>query len=285
MKAIAYLNGKYMPLARARVPVTDRGFLFGDGIYEVIRATAGRPFLLAEHLRRLRSSARMIELRLPSEALLRRVIARLLAGARCRETEIYIQVTRGVQHPRAHVYPPKGTPPTVLVAAWELEPRPEELFARGVAAVTVEDFRWGRCDIKSVNLLANCMAKEHARRRGTAEAVFVKNGFLVEGGSSSVFVVRRGRLLVPRPGPGLLPSLTRELVLRMARRMRIPFSVRPVPVREMFAADEVFLASTTAEGLGVVRLDGRRIGNGRPGPVTLRMHAAISGLRRSGGSR
>jgi D-alanine transaminase len=285
VKDSAYLNGKYMPLDRARVPVADRGFLFGDGIYEVIRATDGRPFLLAEHLRRLRNSARMIELRLPPEALFRRVIARLLRRFRLPEAEIYIQVTRGVHHPRTHAYPPRGTPPTVLLAAWKLRPRPEELFVRGAAAITVEDFRWGRCDVKSVNLLPNCMAKEAASRRGASEAIFVKRGFLVEGGSSSVFVVRRGRLLVPGLGPELLPSLTRELVFRMARRMGIPFSVRPVPVREMFAAAEVFLASTTAEGLGIVRIDGRRIGDGRPGPVTMRIHAAIGGLRRSGGRR
>jgi D-alanine transaminase len=276
---VAYLNGRYLPLRAARVSVLDRGFLFGDGVYEVIRVTAGRPFLLEEHLRRLERSARGIELRLPSRSLFRRAIARLVRLAGYPETSIYIQVTRGVGYPRKHVYPPAGTPTTVLVAAWEMHPWTAERFAQGIAAITMEDFRWGRCDLKCLNLLPNCMGRELAARRGAEEVIFVRDGCLIEGGLSAVFAVRRGRLLVPELGQELLPSLTRALVLKIAARKKLPVSVRPIRVAEMFAAAEVFLASTSAEGLSVVRIDGRRIGTGRPGPVAALLHEAIVRMR------
>ncbi|HOX06961.1 MAG TPA: aminotransferase class IV [Planctomycetota bacterium] len=275
MPDVAYLNGKFMPLRAARVPVMDRGFLFGDGVYEVIRATGLRPFLVDEHLRRLQSSARMLELACPPNALLRRVIREILRRCRYERSYVYIEVTRGVTYPRKHHYPPEDTPPTVLVAGWAMGPERPEDFVRGVSCITVEDFRWGRCDIKSVNLLPNCMGKEAARRRGAAEAIFVRNGLLIEGGSSSILVVRRGRLLMPRLGQEILPSLTRALVLKIAKRRRIPAVIRPVTVREMFAADEVIIASTTAEGVPVVKIDGRRIGSGRPGPVAAVLHEEI----------
>jgi D-alanine transaminase len=276
---VAYLNGKYLLLAAAKVPVMDRGFLFGDGVYEVIRATGRRPFLLDEHLRRLQNSARMIDLACPPSALFRKVIARLLKQAGYRDSSVYLQVTRGVACPRKHVYPPAGTEPTVLVAAWQMSPRAPEDFTRGVECITVEDFRWGRCDIKSVNLLPNCMGKELARRRGASEVIFVRNGLLVEGGSSAILVVRRGRLLLPRLGPEILPSLTRKLVLEIARKRGIPSAVRPVTVKELFAAEEVIIAATTAEGVPAVRIDGRRIGTGRPGPVAAALHQEIGRIR------
>jgi D-alanine transaminase len=279
---VAYLNGKYVPLRAAKISAMDRGFLFGDGVYEVIRAGGDRPFLMNEHLRRLQSSARMLELACPPSAVLRKVIAEILRRCRYERSYVYIQVTRGAEFPRKHAYPPKGTAPTVLVAGWQMGPRPADEFTRGVSAITMEDFRWGRCDIKSVNLLPNCMGKEAAKRRGAAEVVFVRNGYLVEGGASAVLVVRRGRLLMPRLGHEILPSLTRALVLEIARRRRIPCAVRSVAVREMFAADEVILASTTAEGTPVVRIDGRRIGTGRPGPVSGVLHEEIVRIREGG---
>ena len=233
MPDVAYLNGKYSLLGETKVSVMDRGFLFGDGVYEVIRATECRPFLLEEHLRRLQNSARMIDLNCPSNALFRKVIARLLKQAGYRDSSVYIQVTRGVAYPRKHVYPPPGTGPTVLVAAWQMGSRAPEDFIRGVECITVEDFRWGRCDIKSVNLLPNCMGKELAKRRGAAEVIFVKGGLLVEGGSSAILVVKRGRLLLPKLGPEILPSLTRKLVLEIARRRGIPVAVRPITVKDI----------------------------------------------------
>jgi len=279
---IAYLNGKYMPLRAAKVPVMDRGFVFGDGVYEVIRATGTRPFLMNEHLRRLQNSARMLEMACPPSTLLRKVVGEILRRCGYERSYVYVQVTRGVDYPRKHAYPPKGTPPTVLVAGWAMGPRPVDEFTRGVSCITVEDFRWGRCDIKSVNLLPNCMGKEAAGRRGAAEVIFVKNGFLIEGGASAILVARRGRLLMPRLGQEILPSLTRALVLEIAKRRRIPVTVRPVTVREMFAADEVIIASTTAEGTPVVRIDNRRIGTGRPGPVSAVLHEKIVRIREGG---
>jgi D-alanine transaminase len=280
MPDIAWLNGKFMPLGAARVPVMDRSFLFGDGIYEVIRTAGGRPLRLADHLRRLASSARKIDLACPGAAALRRVIAAGLRRAGYPETFIYLQVSRGADATRTHV-PAPGLKPTVLVAFWRWPGRPEAEFTRGIACATVEDFRWGRCDIKTVNLLANCLGKTEAHRRGAQEVIFVRRGCLVEGGSSAVFVVRRGRMMVPALGTHILPSLTREQVLRVARQLRLPVSQRPVTVKAMMAADEVFLASTTAEALPVVKIDGRRIGSGRPGPVAAAIRGAI--LRARGG--
>jgi D-alanine transaminase len=262
----------------------DRGFLYGDGVYEVVRTHGGRPFMLAEHLVRLASSARKIGMTCPRGSLLRRVITAGLKRAGYRETFIYVQVTRGVAYPRSHV-PAPGMKPTVLAAFWRLRERPASDFARGVACVTVEDFRWGRCDVKSLNLLANTMAVSAARWRGAAEAIFVRNGRLVEGGLSAVFVARRGRLRLPRLGQHILPSLTRKLVVRTARRMRIPVDQGEVTVRQMMGADEVFLASTTAEGVPVVRIDGRRIGDGRPGPLAAAIRARILREAHAGGGR
>ena len=267
MPDIAWLNGRFMPLRRARVPVMDRGFLFGDAVYEVVRTRDGKPVLLEEHLRRLDSSARKIGLKCPPRATLRSVAAAGVRKARYPETYIYIQVTRGVTYPRSHV-PSPGMKPTVLVAFWRLLARPAEHFTKGISCFTAEDYRWGRCDIKTTNLLANTMCVTGARRRGGSEVIFVKKGRLVEGGSSAVFTVKRGGIRIPKLGNHILPSLTRQLVLKTARRLKIPVSQTNVTVGQLMSADEVFLASTTAEGVPVVRIDRRRIGSGRPGPVT-----------------
>ena len=274
MPDIAWLNGKFMPLRKAQVSVMDRGFLFGDGIYEVIRTWGGRPIMVDEHLRRLVSSARMMELSCPPMTRLRKLIAAGVRRAGYKETFIYIEITRGVEFPRGHV-PQENTSPTVFLGFWRFKGRPSGDFEKGIKALTVEDFRWGRCDIKSVNLLANCMGKMNARKRGAKEVIFVHKGRLVEGGSSAVFVVKRGRLLIPGLSSVILPSLTRRLVLDTAAALGIKVAQRPVTVSQMMAADEVFLASTTAEGVPVVRIDGRKIGSGKPGEITGRLRSEI----------
>ncbi len=275
MPDVAWLNGRFMPLRKAKVPVMERGFLFGDGVYEVVRTHDGSPFLIEEHLKRLASSARKIVLACPPKALLRRVIAQGMKRAGYRETYVYVQISRGVAYPRSHVIAPKMKP-TVLVAFWRLKPRPAEHYTKGVACVTAEDLRWGRCDIKTLNLLPNTLSVTAARRRGAAEVIFVRKGRLVEGGSSAIFVVKRGRLRIPELGNHILPSLTRELVIRAARRLGLPVVQGPVSVKQIMNADEVFLASTTAEGVPVVKVDGRRIGRGRPGPVTAAVREKIT---------
>jgi D-alanine transaminase len=271
---VAWLNGRYSPLRAAKVSVMDRGFLYGDGVYEVIRTHGGQPFLTGKHLRRLESSARKIELKCPSRAVLRKAIAGCIKRAGYRESYVYMEITRGVAFPRSHM-PAPNMKPTVLVAVWKLKERPTEHFAKGVSCITVEDFRWGRCDVKSVNLLPNTMAVSQARRQGAAEAIFVKRGKLVEGGLSAIFVVKRGRLRVPQLGQHILPSLTRELVTSTARKLKIPVEERSVTVKQLMGADEVFLASTTAEGVPVVKIDGKRIGRGRPGPITIALRERI----------
>ncbi len=274
MPDIAWLNGKYSALRAAKVSVMDRGFLYGDGVYEVVCTHGGKPFLLDKHLARLSSSARKIELKCPGRKVLRGAIAGCMKRAKYPESYIYMQITRGVAFPRGHV-PPPGMKPTALVAVWKLRERPVEEFSKGVACITVEDFRWGRCDVKSLNLLPNAMAVTEARRRGAGEAIFVKKGQLVEGSLSAIFVVKRGRLRVPRLGRHILPSLTRQLVTQTAKKMKITVEEREVSVKQLMAADEVFLASTTAEGVPVVKIDGKRIGRGKPGPITLALREWI----------
>ncbi|MHC4915404.1 MAG: aminotransferase class IV [Planctomycetota bacterium] len=284
MPDVAWLNGRFMPLGRARVSVMDRGFLFGDAVYEVIRTRGGEPVLLEEHLRRLASSARKIGLKPPPLARIRKVAVAGLRKARYPESYIYIQVSRGVAYPRSHV-PAPGMRPTVLLAFYRLRERPAEHFTKGISCFTAEDYRWGRCDIKTTNLLANTMSVAEARRRGGFEVIFVKNGRLVEGGSSAVFTVKRGRIRIPRLGNHILPSLTRQLVLRTARRLKIPVGETTVTVKQLTSADEVFLASTTAEGVPVVKIDRRRIGTGRPGPVAAAIREAVLRGASGGGSR
>jgi D-alanine transaminase len=278
MPEIAWLNGSFMPLRKARVSVMDRGFLFGDGVYEVLHAHDGVPLLLNEHLRRLVGSARALSLKIPSMKLLRQVIAQGISKAGYARTFVYIQVTRGVEFPRSHV-PDRRTKPTVLVAFWPLKLQPESNFQEGVAAVTAPDLRWRRCDIKSVNLLANCMGKTDAAGQGAAEVIYIDQGKLVEGASNAVFIVKRGRIRVPHLGRNILASLTRAQVIAAAGRLGIPVTEGVVTIKQLRSADEIFLASTSCEGLPVIRLDGKKVGSGRPGQVALDIHREVTGAR------
>ena len=273
---LVYLNCEFLPHARARVPVDDRGFLFADGVYEVVRVYEGRPFLMDAHLQRLRRGLAALRIDDPGVDGLADIAERLLDenGLRSGDATIYIQVTRGAA-PRAHAFPPAGTPPTVYVAAKPFKPHPPEYYGDGVAAITVPDTRWSRCDIKSVSLLANVLANQAAKDAGAFEALFVRDGIVLEGSHSNLFAVYDGSLLTYPACNYILAGITRRRVIDLAEQLDIGVVEAPVPLERLFAAAELFLSGTTTEILPVTRVDGRDIGNGRPGPITQRVQRAF----------
>lgn len=270
MPTIACVNGRFLPIARAMVSVEDRGFQFGDGVYEVVRTYAGRVFRLDAHLARLVQSAQAI--RLPLRYSLpqwRRLILRAYRMSGFADAKIYLQLTRGPA-PRDHGFP-KTVRPTVVVTVRELAPLPPALRRDGVGAIAVPDLRWGRCDVKSLNLLANVLAREEARAAAVFEAILVRDGHVTEGAISNVFAVIQGAIVTSPTDPSILPGITRAATLDLVRAEGLPLAERSMSVQELRAADEVFLTGTTIEIVPVVSLDGAKIGSGEPGPVTRRL--------------
>ena len=274
MPDIGFVNGRFMPLEEATVPVEDRGFQFGDGIYEVIRTYHGQPFELDAHLARLERSARAIELPLPWN--LQQWAAYVHDGIKRgghAESKVYLQLTRGVA-PRDHVFP-ASTKPTAVMTVREMRTIEPALQASGVAVMTMDDWRWGRCDIKSVNLLPNVLARQTAKQAGAFEALFIRNGQLTEGSVSNVMVVKTGRLLTAPEGERILSGVTRTIVLELARKESLPVEERFVTRDELSHADEIFLTGTTVEVLPVIRVDGKPVGSGKPGPASLKLQTAF----------
>lgn len=267
MPETAFLNGRFLPLAEATVSIEDRGFQFGDGVYEVIRTYRGRPFKLDAHLARLDRSAQAIDLRQPYP--FERWVEYVTEGLRLGdfpETKIYVQITRGTA-PRDHAYAP-DLQPTVLMTFRELQPLNATFQSTGVAAMTMKDIRWGRCDIKSINLLANVLARQQAKKRGVFESILVRDGQVTEGAVSNVFIVQDGKLITAPEGGRILSGVTRQVVLELARHEGLTVQERYCSEQELLGATEVFLTGTTVEVLGVVHIDGKQIGTGQPGPVT-----------------
>ena len=275
MPTVAFINGAFVPLAEAKVSIEDRGFQFGDGVYEVIRTYKGRPFSLDAHLARLDRSAAALNLLQPySRADWTHHILDGIKQAAYPESKIYLQVTRGVA-PRDHAYS-DDTAPTVVMTVREFHPLDRSVQATGVEAMTTEDIRWGRCDIKSVNLLANVLARQHVRQAGVFEAILVDGGFVTEGAISNVMVVQGGTVVTAPEGARILSGVTRAIVLDLALSEGLPIQERFVSQAEIYTADEVFLTGTTVEVLAVVRIDRNVIGNGRPGPITQRLAASFT---------
>ena len=268
-----WLNGRIMPLAEARIGVEDRGFQFADGIYEVIRLYNGKPFALDAHLRRLQSSAADIQLALPIElADLQDEIAKFLARAPVRDGMIYLQLTRGVA-PRNHAF--GQCKPTLLFYLRALPPIPDPPAAEGTKLLTVPDERWKRCWIKSIALLPNVLAKNQALAAGADEAVFIDNDLVTECSSSNVFAVIAQHLITHPVGSKVLPGITRQVLLELAPKLGLIVDERPFSEEEARRADEIFITSTTREISWVTRWNDRRVGQGRCGPITLKLHAAL----------
>ena len=271
-----FLNGQFMPIAEAKVPVMDRGFLFGDGAYELIPVYSRRPFRLAEHLRRLQHTLDGIRLANPhAEAEWMRLIAEIVARNDGDDQSVYLQVTRGADTKRNHAFPAQVVP-TVFIMSEPLVTPPPAQREQGIAAISAPDMRWLRCDLKTISLLANCLLRQQAVDAGCVETLLFRDGFLTEGAASNIFVVRDGVLLAPPKDPLMLPGITYDVVLELAAAHGLPAEVRPVAEAEARGADELWMTSSTKEVLPIVRLDGQPVGRdenaGRPGPVGRRMY-------------
>ncbi len=279
MNEIVYLNGDFMPLENARIPVLDRGFIFGDGVYEVIPAYSRHPFRLPEHLARLQRSLDAIRLEPPlADAEWTRLVHQLIERNAAEDQAVYLQVTRGVAK-RDHAFP-KGVPPTVFMMSNPLVTPSRELVERGGAAITATDFRWLRCDVKVISLLGNCLLRQRSVDAGAEEVVMFRDGYLTEGSSSNIFAVRGGVLLAPPKNHLVLPGITYDVVLELAAANKVPIELREVSEDEVRRADELWLSSSSKEVLAVTTLDGHPVGDGKPGPVFKQIHRAFQDFKR-----
>jgi len=279
MTEIVYLNGEFMPLENARVPVLDRGFIFGDGVYEVIPVYSRHPFRLAEHLARLHRSLEAVRIEPPlADAEWIRLVQQIIERNSTEDQAVYLQVTRGVAR-RDHAFP-KGVAPTVFMMSSPLSTPSRELVEKGGSAVTANDFRWLRCDVKVTSLLANCLLRQRSVDAGADEVVMFRDGYLTEGSSSNVFAVNAGVLLAPPKNHLVLPGITYDVVLELAAANKVPIEVREVAEDEVRRADELWLTSSSREVLAVTRLDGRPVGDGKPGPLFRVVYGAFQEFKR-----
>lgn len=269
-----YLNGQVVDAADARVPVDDRGFLFADGVYEVVRLYGGKPFLMAPHMDRLRRGLGALQI---ADAVVDEIpeIAERLAveNGVTGDGTIYLQITRGVAA-RTHAFPTTAVQPTLYLVAKPFQGYPDEYMERGVACITVPDTRWARCDIKSIALLPNVLANQAAHAAGAFEALFVRDGVVAEGSHANLFGVFDGALVTYPQSNYILPGITRQLVLDLAAELGIPAHERPIYWEEFWRADELFLSGTTTEVMPIATVDGRPVAGGARGPVVQRLQEA-----------
>ena len=276
-----YLNGEFVPIEAAKVSVMDRGFLFGDGVYELIPVYSRKPFRLDQHLKRLQASLDGIRLDNPmTNAEWTQVIRQMIAHGGSDDQSLYLQISRGADVKRHHAFP-AGVSPTVFMMGEALSTPSAEQREQGVKAVTAADIRWLRCDLKTTALLANCLLRQFAIDSGCAETVLLRDGFLTEGSASNIFVVSNGVLLAPIKNHLMLPGVTYEVVLELAAQHGLATEVRDVREEEVRTADELWLTSSTKEVLPIVMLDDKPIGSGIPGPVFRRMHGWYQDFKRT----
>lgn len=270
-----YLDGAFLPLAEARVSPLDRGFLLGDGVYEVIPAYGGRPFRLDAHLERLGRSLAAVRIPPPLDPVAwREVLERLTAEAGGGDVKLYLQVTRGAPASRDHAFPEDAVPGVFAMAEPLTPPAP-----RGFRAVVLPDIRWRRCDIKTIALLPNVLLRQQALDAGADEAILVREEAVTEGAASNVLLVRDGVVVTPVQSTDLLPGVTRDLVLELAAAEGLAWESRRVGIAELAAAEEIWLTSSTKEVVPVVELDGQPVGAGRPGPVYRQVRTAFEALK------
>lgn len=269
--SIVYLNGDFIPIDQAKISVLDRGFLFGDGVYEVIPAYGGRLLRLNEHLQRLQNSLNAIHLQNPlSDQQWKNILQQIMERNEGEDQSVYLHVSRGVAPKRDHAFPAE-TRPTVFVMSSPLLPVAKQELMQGVAAITLDDIRWHACNIKATALLANAMLRQQAIEAGAAEAILIRDGYATEGAASNVFIVLNSVLITPPNGPSLLPGITRDLVLELAQQNGVVCEERAITEKELKQADEIWLTSSTREILPVITLDKQAVGNGQCGPLWDRM--------------
>ncbi|MEO6975043.1 MAG: D-amino acid aminotransferase [Gallionella sp.] len=267
-----YLNGEFMPIAEAKISVLDRGFIFGDGVYEVIPVYSRKAFRLTEHLRRLQHSLDGIKLVNPhSDSEWATLVGELVSRNGEQDQYLYLHITRGVAK-RDHAFPNPPVKPTVFMMSNPLSTPPAALLQDGVCAVTAQDNRWLRCDIKAIALLPNVLLRQMAMDAGCAETILIRDdSFMTEGSASNIFVVKGGMLFAPPKDNLMLPGITYDVILEIATAHGIPHEVRRIAVAEVFAADELLLTSSTREVLAITQLDGKPVGAGKPGAMFARL--------------
>ena len=269
---MVFLNGKFMPVEEARVPVLDRGFIFGDGVYELIPVYSRVPFRMDEHLARLERSLAAVRIRNPySRAEWREIILQLVAKQSFEDQGVYFQVTRGVAR-RDHAFP-KDAQPTVFIMSNPLVNPPQQLVECGAAAVTAVDDRWHRCDIKSISLIGNCLLRQVSADAGAVETILFRDGKLTEASASNVFVVKGGVILSPPKSNLILPGITYDVIAEIAQAAGLALAYRDISEAEVRGADEIWVTSSSKEVLAIVTLDGKPVAGGLPGPMFRRIHA------------
>ncbi|MEM9102994.1 MAG: D-amino-acid transaminase [Pseudomonadota bacterium] len=265
--SVVFLNGHFLKEHEAKVSVFDRGFLFGDGVYEVIPVFNGKLFRFEEHIARLHRSLKAIDIQLDWKvnrwATLLNELIEKNAISQC---SIYLQVTRGVQQQRDHVYDQEIVP-TIMAMVSSLPKNNAKAFKEGISVITHEDIRWKRCDIKSISLLGNVMMRQVANQQGMTEAIVLKDGRATEGSMSNLFIVQNGKVITPQKNAELLGGVTRDLIVELLLHHQQPIEERDITLTELKNADEIWLSSSTKEIRAVVELDGKMIGEGKPGEM------------------
>lgn len=264
--SLAYLNGAFLPIEECKVSVLDRGFIFGDAIYELIPVYNKKPFYLQSHLNRLKRSLDQVQINNPNDdAGWLELIDRLIDHSGLDKLSVYIQVTRGVA-PRDHAFPANVTP-TVFAMTNAWPPINDDMYVKGLAAVTVPDMRWGRCDIKVTSLLANVLKKQEAVTGAAQEAIFIRDGYVLEGSATNVFVVKDSKVNTAPKNNMILPGITRDVVVDLLNENNIPLTEEAVTKEQLFEADEVWITSSTKECVPVTTIDAKPIGDGQPGEL------------------
>jgi D-alanine transaminase len=278
--SMVFLNGKVLPIEEAKVPVLDRGFIFGDGVYEVVPVYSRVAFRIEEHLARLERSLEAIGIRNPlSRVQWRDVIYRIVDAQSFDDQSVYFQVTRGVAK-RDHAFPKGDVEPTVFVMSNPLVAPPADQVEKGGRAISAEDYRWLRCDIKSISLLGNCLLRELSAEANATETILFRDGKLTEASSSNVFIVKGGTVFSPPKSNLILPGITYDVVLELAQANGVALQLRDVTEAEVRGADEVWVTSSSKEVFPIVELDGRKVGDGRPGPAFRRMYQLYQDFKR-----
>ena len=274
---IVYLNGQFIPLEDAKISVLDRGFIFGDAVYEVWRAVGGQLFEPDRHLARLASGLADLRIAPPPESKrdgILKISDRLMReNGFSAEASLFLEMSRGVA-PRAHAYPKPAVPPTVFIMAASFQP-PEDLRARGAAVICIDDVRWNRCNVKTTQLLPNVMAKQEAAEHDALDAIFVRDGLLTETSHANVMAVIDGAVWTHPINGHVLPGVTRDVVLELAASLGIPVKEKPIPKSDLSKATEVFLTGTLSDVMPIVTVDGKKIGDGKPGPISRKLFGAL----------